>query len=462
MNNEVELNWTGHPFADAGLVAILLLANKNNPADLTDKDIESAVEFVSKLYSRDEWSIQIIHGMIFPNNGILMANPAMKKQRTPEKITKNLIELFSEIKNDSGDLNCVICGRRPIYDKKEIYRAVFPLLGSGNVTNYFHSANIKGAEVCAHCLFLVQFMPIACYRLPRILLIHAYPYDRMIELAKDAIREVRLSQLASNAGNFTRPENYLFHKIKEITKNVRTEKYWKDTSITLYYFICNNQTQQLDIIHIPTSAMVFAAYASLLDSSGWNKILMAGWRNREVEFEELERNYRNEVYLRLLNEESILEYFYDRQNRNVNAGWNLLAFYCLEVLGMDEKSLEFIKNVGDRLVETLEKLPENKIRDRVRELERAEKRYQFETFFVRLQKDRLELGMGKPLLSYDEFASILTAYGEDMNVSWRTAKNLLLFRIYERLHDKLAKLSDDAEVQNEKVPEMIYAGGEEI
>ncbi|MEM4278841.1 MAG: type I-B CRISPR-associated protein Cas8b1/Cst1 [Archaeoglobaceae archaeon] len=452
------LEWTGHPFVDAGLAAVLLLANKSDATDLTEKDVESAIDFVSKLYARDEWNSKIIHGMIFPNNGILMANPAMKKRRTSENIAKNLNELFSEIKNSSGGFNCVICGERPAYDKKEVYRAVFPLLGSGDVTNYFHSGNPKGADICAHCLFLAQFMPIACYRLPRILLIHAYPYDIMLELNKDAIRDVKLTQLASNAENFTKPENYLFHRIKEITRKVGTHKYWERASINLYYFVCNNQTQVLDIIHVPTSAMVFAAYAELVDSLGWNKILMAGWRNGDTRFEELERNYRNEVYSRLLNEESILEYFFDRQNRNTNAKWELLNFYCVEVLGMDEKSLEFIKSIGDRIVETLQKLPENKLRDRVRELERAERRYQFEMFFIRLEKDRLELGLEKPLLSYEEFASILTAYGEDMNVSWRTAKNLLLFRIYERLHEKLLKVGE-VEVQGEA--EMIFAGGEE-
>ncbi len=453
------LEWTGHPFVDAGLTAILLLANKTDPSDLTEKDVESAIDFVSKLYARDEWNSKIIHGMIFPNNGVLMANPSMKKRRTPENIAKNLKELFSEIKNSSEGLICVICGKRSAYAKKEVYRAVFPLLGSGDVTNYFHSGNPKGADICAHCLFLAQFMPTACYRLPRILLIHAYPYDIMIELNKGAIQDVKKTWLASNAENFERPENYLFRRIKEITRKVGTQKYWERASINLYYFICNNQTQVLDIIHVPTSAMVFAAYAELVDSSGWNKILMAGWRNKDAKFEELEKNYRNEVYLRLLSEESILEYFYDRQNRSVNAKWDLLAFYCVEVLGMDEKSLEFIKNIGDRIVETLHKLPENKLRDRVRELERAERRYQFEMFFIRLEKDRLELGLKEPLLSYEEFASILTAYGEDMNVSWRTAKNLLLFRIYEKLHEKLMK-TEEFEPQ-EEVSEMVFAGGEE-
>ncbi len=449
------LDWTGHPFTDAGLVAILLLSNKNNPSDLKDEDVKHAIDFVSKLYAKDEWSSEILHGMIFPNNGILMANPGMKKKKSHENIKKNLLELFSDIENYSKGPNCVICGKRPVSHKKDVYRSVFPLLGSGDVTNYFHSANLKGADVCAHCLFLTQFIPIVCYRLPRILLIHAYPYEIMMELAKDAVNDAKKTMVASNAEGFRRPENYFFRKIVEITKNVGAG-YWRDASITLYYFICNNKTQQIDIVHVPNSATNFVAYASIVDKEGWKKILMKGWRNRDIEFEDLEKNYSNEVYSRLLNEESILEYFYDRQNRNVNAKWDLLAFYCKEVLGMNEKSLEFIKSVGDRIVETLEKLPENKIRDRVRELENAEKMFQFEMFFVRLEKDRLELKMREPLMSYDEFTRILIAYGEDFGVSWRTAKNLLLFRIYERLHEKLIK--EDETKAEERFFEVSYGG----
>jgi len=61
-------------------------------------------------------------------------------------------------------------------------------------------------------------------------------------------------------------------------------------------------------------------------------------------------------------------------------------------------------------------------------------------------------------MSFDDFARILTSYGEDLNVSWKTVKNLLLFRIYEKLHDRLMKASaEEAEGAEEEFEE----GGEE-
>ncbi|NJE26637.1 type I-B CRISPR-associated protein Cas8b1/Cst1 [Thermococcus sp. MV5] len=461
------LEWTGHPFVDAGLVAILLIANKNKPEELTMEDIEKAIDFVAELYATKEWSSKYLHAMIFPNSGILMANPSMAKKRTPKAIAENLRNLFDEIRKiGKGSSTCLICGKRPVYTKKEVYLSVFPLLGTGGVPNYFHSANPRGADICAHCIFLTQFVPLASYKLSRVLVIHAYPYELMLELSKEALEDVKRRKLASEARGFKRPENFLFHLIGEITRRIERDEHWEDASVTLYYFVCNNQRQELDVIHIPTPALRFVAYANLVDYIGWKRIVAMGWRSqpKEEQFEEFERSGRpNEVYAKLLNNESILPYFYDSKNRKANTSWRLLAFYCSEVLGLDKEALEFIKSVGDRIVESLKKLPNNKLRRRVRELEGAERLYQFEAFFVRLEKDRQELGVEKPLMTFDEFARILTAYGEDINVSWKTVRNLLLFRIYEKLHNRLMKIekSEEESKIEEGVDIYVEGGGEE-
>ncbi len=532
----VTFYWTGHPFVDAGLAAILLIAGKNKPEELNEKDIERAIDFASKLYATKKWSSSFLHGMMMPNNGIILANPgtvgpisaaiknAIKQEKSlrfsestkkdlTERISKNFdslladeilkflkpvsenlsnvqttnIEKFAEkvvkvvlsqpfvteaiqrkIKNNLLNLfrdasksnsldkpSCIICGKRRAYAKKEVYRAIVPLLGSGDVLNYFHSANPHGADICAHCIFLIQFMPLVSYRLPRVLVIHAYPYELMLELSKEALADVRKNRLASRAKDFKRPENFLFHLVGEITRKIERDEFWENASVTLYYFICNNQKQILDVIHIPTQVLRFVAYANLVDQMGWKRIVSMGWKELPdvINFEKLEREKRrNRIYSRLLNNESILPYFYNPKERKVNAKWNLLAFYCKEVLGLEKESLEFIRDIGDRIVETLEKLPTNKMRRRVREIETAEKNInQFAEFFIRLEKDRQELPLKTPLMSFDEFARILTAYGEDLNISWRIVKDLLLFRIYEKLHDKLIEIEKEEEEIEESI-----------
>lgn len=452
--------WTGHPFVDAGLVALLLLNKKESLKELTEEDVERAIEFASELYARKEWSSGYIHAMMLPNSGILMANPSMAKKRTPHAISENLRSLLREQEDKEAPI-CEICGRRHSRSKP-IYRSDFPLVGTGGVPNYFPSGK-NGANVCSHCLFLVQFLPLVAYRLPRVLIVHAFPYELMLELHEEALNDVQKTQLASNARNFKRPENFLFKLLTELTVKTERDERWENASITLYYFVNNNQGQELELIHIPTSVLRFVAHAARYDRVGWRKIVSMGWRRRpkDEEFEEYERRYANEVYSKLLAGESILPYFTDTKNRVANTKWSLLVFYCSEVLGLDKEALEFIKGVGDRIVETLEELEGNQLSRRVRELERAEKLYQFEAFFVNLEKLRQRLGIEKPLMTFDEFATILTSYGEDLNVSWRTVKNLLLFRIYEKLHDRLMKTPEEVgqgESEGEKVE--IYGLGE--
>jgi len=46
------------------------------PEELTAKDVKEAIDFASHSYARKEWSSNYIHGMIMPDNGIILANPA--------------------------------------------------------------------------------------------------------------------------------------------------------------------------------------------------------------------------------------------------------------------------------------------------------------------------------------------------------------------------------------------------
>ncbi|WCN29177.1 type I-B CRISPR-associated protein Cas8b1/Cst1 [Thermococcus kodakarensis] len=440
---------------------MLLLSGKKKPEELSKEDIENVVNFASRLYARKEWSSGYIHAMMLPNSGILMANPSMAKKRTPEAIKKNLLSLLNE-KEDPRAPICEICGRRHARIKP-VYRSDFPLVGTGGVPNYFPSGK-DGANICSHCLFLAQMMPLVAYRLSRVLIIHAYPYQLMLEFHKEAIEDIKKSELASTARDFKRPENFLFEKLTEIGTKFEIGKL-ENASITLYYFVNNNQSQEMEVIYIPNPVLRFVAFAARVDRAGWKKIVSMGWnkgcaKRLSKKPEEIPKSCSNDVYSKLLSGGSILPYFIDFQNRKVNASWRLLSFYCSEVLGLDREALEFIKGIADRIVETVEKLPDNKLSRRIRELERAEKLYQFESFFIRVEKDRQELGIPEALMSFDDFARILTSYGEDLNVSWKTVKNLLLFRIYEKLHDRLMKASAE-EVEAEENEEEFEEGGEE-
>ena len=467
--------WTGHPFVDAGLSALLLYNKKENPSELTEEDIEKTIEFLSELYSPNSWT-KYLNKIFRNNNPILMLNPSMK-DRTKEKLYDTLYALYELTKRyEITDRRCSICGRRAPIDNielrkilktkernkpKEITGDIFPLLGTGDVPNFFPNGNILGENICAHCLFLSQISPVGMYPIGNkkgdgvkgVLSIHAYPYEKMLFFLEDAVGVARRESLFPDSGAFKIKENLIINRILSISRTLMRENakdFWKPTKVTAYYFLNGNRTneQRLDIMPIPTNILIFLGDAA--NDPGWKRIVNSGWvkPKKKENPEILQKETANEVYNKLLNNESILNYFFDSNKKNTNSDWHLLKIYCMEVLGMDKKTIEIVKKIGDHVVETLDKLEDKKVKEFVRDLENAN-RYGLEVFFINIEKQRIKNGFEKTMLSFDELSSLLIVNGDDIETSWSTVKNLLLFRIYEMMHDRLVEIFRKNEIGGE-------------
>lgn len=294
--------WTSHPFVDAGLAAILLLNTKEDPKDLTDDDIKYAIEFVSELYFKPDW-IKYLSRVFRNNNSLLMINPSMRNMLSSDKLKSSLNALFKLIKLSVTNKGvCEICGRYPPIDAmelrktihtkskekpKEITGDVFPLLGTGDLSNFFPSGNFLGANICAHCLFLAQIAPIGMHiisgkkgGIKGILAIHVYPQDKMLYFVKDAIHNARISYSIPDRHGYKLKENFLVHKVIELTQKIDSMeklKFWKNLQVILYFFINGNRAneQRVEITPIPSTALRFIAYATVYDKEGL-------WENRKL------------------------------------------------------------------------------------------------------------------------------------------------------------------------------------
>ena len=49
------LVWTGNPFVDSGIAAILVLRKKSKPEDVTKEDLEFTANFLMEIYSKEGW-----------------------------------------------------------------------------------------------------------------------------------------------------------------------------------------------------------------------------------------------------------------------------------------------------------------------------------------------------------------------------------------------------------------------
>ncbi len=118
---------------------------------------------------------------------------------------------------------------------------------------------------------------------------------------------------------------------------------------------------------------------------------------------------------------------------------------------MEKKRLETLKRVGDELSEYIKNTQNIK---RLNQLEQAKKYETLRNILRLIEKDRVKKSSNKALFTLDEFVTDLFPDGY---LGWKETQDLLIFRVYENLHDwlveqkeLLSELNVEEEVMEEK------------
>ncbi|AKB85836.1 type I-B CRISPR-associated protein Cas8b1/Cst1 [Methanococcoides methylutens] len=445
MEDEVFYQLTGNPFVDAGIWAICGWVEKENPEDLTKDDLKKITKDIVPLYLTQEWSKNLFS--IFPNNPV--TNPSIKnKEEKLRQIYSDLIDQLEPV-NESG--NCISCGRREVSDIRT--KSEIPLIGSGKLINFFPNGQ-PGGDYCPSCTLAVQFSPLALYSCVNFLLLQTNSGKVMHYWCKSSIQDIRSQILTRNYTgcfneDYKNPVNALFHIIEDII--LRYEERWveENPSITLYHFTNYNQNPDLNIYRVPNS--VFRFLADVKNEPEWKtKIVRRGYNWNKIKDKENYKNRWNGVYSNLLNGKSIVGYFINRRNKQSYGGWNLLEYYLMEVRNMDSKRLETLKKVGDALSEYIKETQNIK---RLTQLETASNFATFRNLLRLIEKERIKNASIDPIFTLEDFMTGLFPEG---NLGWKETQDLLLFRIYENLHNWLIEqdeLREEISVEEEKLEE---------
>jgi len=434
-SEEILFQFTGNPFVDAGIWAICGWCQRERPEDLNKEDLKKIVEDIVPLYLTSGWSKSLYS--IFPNNPV--TNPSVRDKKA--RLSKFLNELLSEIVPVPAGAtgNCISCGRRnakTIRTKTEI-----PLIGSGSLINYFPNGQ-SGGDYCHACTFAVQFAPLVMYSCIKLLLLHSNSDKVMRYWARRAIHDIRRQMLERDYSgcfneNYKNPRNALFHIIQNIILGY--DERWSDEnpSITLYHFTNYNPGPALDLYYVPTAVFRFLAYMRQHEKyPQWMQIVRRGYVRVDWDKVKEERDYKNKinaVYNNLLSGKSIVKFFIDPKERKVYGDWDLLSYYLKEVRSMEKERLETLKRVGDELANYIRETENIK---RLAQLEQASNYGTFRNILRLVIKDRVKMSARNPLFSLDEYANDLFPNGY---MGWRETQDLLLFRIYENLHDWLVE-----------------------
>ncbi|GAV23301.1 type I-B CRISPR-associated protein Cas8b1/Cst1 [Carboxydothermus pertinax] len=418
--------FTGNPFVDAGLLALLAWNCKKSLEDLNLNDLDEITEITSKLYNSERWRKNLYS--VFPNNPF--TNPSVKEKEN--KYLEFMADLKQNIKPLNTGYGCAGCGVREPY--KKFTKTDVPLTGTRDLRNHFPAAE-DGENYCALCAMLVQFMPLVLFSCGgRFMLVHSVSEELNYIYVRQCINEVkRQIALGDLTGiydkGYKNPVNAVFFLAEEIVRDL-TDLFEEPIAVRIYNFTNYNQSPDLSIYDLPARVFYFIVRAKRKGFwREWQELKAKGYTGKRAEnaTEEEKKNLNNEVLNKLLNEESVVSYFVNPQNRTITGNFEFLSLYLKEVRGYMEKRIETIKRVGDELARYIKETDDTR---RLFLLEKANSYDEFRNQLRIIYRKRFEKGVSTPLFTLDEYMEDLFPEGPQ---NWKETRDLLLFRIYETL-----------------------------
>lgn len=446
------LKWTGNPFVDSGIASALAFRQKDSPKEIALEDLQVMKILLLGVYTEPAWR-KSFHN-IFTGNCKLLQNSYQNDQRRNEEFSKLLDSLLANTVELVESGNCIACGQRDFVSRKG--KVDVPMTGSGSSKGFFPSAT-NGADFCEVCAFMVQCSPLNYYVCggARFLVLQTTSEEIKKVWAKETVSDVN-RQIASKTftGSFnegyTNAQNALFHITSQIARNAqRLED--KNISISLYHFSNYLQNPELMIYEMPSPVFRFVVAMQLAKfRDGWQGIVRRGFffrqKGKEISLKEEKigeeefKKKQNSVYLNLLKGKSIIPKFFNQRQRKVYSDFDLLRVYLREVLFMNDQRIETIKKVADEIAVFIQQSSKGK--RRLRDLEISVKFRDFCNALRKISKERIELNPDKPLFTVDEFAKELFPEG---SYRFGDTRYLILFRLYEQLHDWLKQQGEIAE-----------------
>ncbi len=442
----------GDPFVDTGVLAIELMTKKNFE-ECTSDDLKRAADTLIDIYLTPAWRKELFS--IFPNSTYIQTSPGYGDHR--ERSKEFLYSLIEGIHGTSQSTTyCCFCGAQA-YEKIQFYKTQIPLIGSGKFTNYFPSFQ-NGLNICAKCALAIQFAPVLCYKAGgKPCLISSNNRELIREFGKEVCRTIR-TRLASgeydsreNSGlfdeKFKSPQNALFHLAYRFGKEYCTKGICSANESIMLYHVDNRNKGPAGVRIYSLPSNVFRFVSFMMNSpeyrSAWFSLLGRYYSTSKGD-EDLPvwKTKFNHIHASLLDEKSILWAFKDDKARTITMPWAVVEGYMRSVRKMNQQRIEQIREFSDRIALCIR---ESKKFGRVHDIAAARDLPSFRNQLQLTMKDWQRLGKGQPLTTFDDYTGILIP-GDYRG--WTEVRDLMVIRLYEQLHDILAK-----EVENEEVAE---------
>jgi len=450
------LKYTGHPLIDVGVATITAFAGKDDPADLTEADLDKIADYIAKAYTQKPL-IGFIHGAIFPNSGY--TNPGIK----PDKRVDFFGPVLYGYRRPAapGAKPCVCCGQAAI---EQIARDYFPLLSGRGVINFYPEGE-AGLPICGRCLLAVQAYPLGSGGL--MLVVDSDNQEILYHFANKFLDHNRtaigLAQLADDK-TLLRAERSQKTLLIETLLDARImQRDFREEgalfSITAYQVSNSGQSPSLEIYYLPLQSVAFLQEMHKAEyQQKWLAIVGRAWEvepkkkkakaeppafkpRRNWLYEDLFdlpenaakfiRTYFLRMALRYVrNVETDPRANYSIQTEAGLVSWEITAKFLERILRMDRERIDQIKKLGDSLAEYIKGQNDRRF---------------FRDFFTVQRYDHLRNILLKasvaqarrghpPLITFDSYITIFEDGEELARPDWRLARDLVLIRMVEQLH----------------------------
>lgn len=458
---------TGDPFIDAGRLAAQAVFQHQKLHSATKENWLKAIDYTVTQYQK-HWQSKIDAVSL---NGVVSHNANKKKAR--EKALAHFKDLFEQAEASGASVGwCRGCGQHKILFIAG--RDIMPLSGSGAFLN-FHHAHENGVQLCVECqaaLFMVPLVVMQCGK-----------NLALLQTQTEALQEFwQKNTVAQNLKNFTHGNSegilrYSYGNIRNaffaladdlITEWYGAQRQFERQDLRLFYFTNFGASPECAIYDLPASAFTFLwivqnpNYPAI--KSAWQRFVRRHYRIKEAQYDELAnawmkttgknkgemrdenyKNYPNQIHNMLLFGHNLLPRFYRRQEHKNLVPIEIVKAYILEVRFMKKERIDAVLNLADRVCELVQKQDARKL---IYPIESARFVYQFRAALLRLLRKNMDAGEVQPLFTTEDYLYKLLPDGE----SWTDVRDLMLVRIYEKLHTFLQGETAIRDEENVAIP----------
>jgi len=356
--------YTGNPFLDASLAAILAITDKDSPEAITLEDLEKALAHLKHVLLSPQALGK--HGkksftkgaltQIFPNSPLANPSPHIKN---PEEVYKNLLERTMEkIRNfQEGDKLCPVCGRNYLEGETRVRADKFPLLrGLAN----FYPFLSDGMEICPFCFIAIQFFPMSVLKGAGYLW---FFHTQNIKLAKAVSRIFgwrhfeTLIAANSSLGFYGEWESLteagtvlnLFYKLLKDLSEYEKEIFDSPHPVIVYLFTNDNRTAFVKHLIIPNEVLIFLGKLRYRDKEAFERffkellLIPSGLKGQKLK---ARRKYVSGAARAIIEKRSILSYALDDAEEYLRGGWKAHQLYLTEVRKMPAWKLGILERLG--------------------------------------------------------------------------------------------------------------------